>query len=60
MFVVQISFLIVAFLSLISRMLSLVQTTKESQRKPSHCAVCQYVECHLVILIVILPSHATC
>ena len=55
MFVVQISLLIVTFLSLISRILSLMQTTKEVNPHPLHCAICQYMECHLLILILLMP-----
>ena len=55
MFIVQISLLIVTFLSLISRILSLMQPTRRSQPTPSHCAMCQHVERHLLILILPLP-----
>ena len=51
MFVFQISLLAVTFLSLISRILSLMHP--RSQLTPSLCTICQYVECHLLILILI-------
>ena len=55
MFVAQTSLLTVTFLSLIiSRILSLMQTTKRSQPTPSHSTMCQYVECHLLLLILLL------
>jgi hypothetical protein len=50
MLVVQISLLIVTFLSLISRISSLMHS--RSQPTPLHCAMCQYVECHLLILLI--------
>ena len=43
MCIVRMSLLIVTFLSLISRILSLMQTTKEVNPHP--CGMCQYVEC---------------
>ena len=56
MFVVQILLLIVIFLFLISRILSLVQTTQEVNPHPriAPSAMCQHVECHLLILIILL------
>ena len=57
MFVVQISLLIVTFLSLISRIMSLMQSIKEVNPQPSHCAMCQYVKCHLRILLLLLLLH---
>ena len=48
MFVVQISLLIVTFLSSISWNLSLMQTIKELN--PHSRAMCQHVECHLLLL----------
>jgi hypothetical protein len=57
-FVVQISLLIVIFLFLISQMfvikhkcLSLMRSNHQrNQSTPSHCAMCQYVECRLLLL----------
>ena len=51
MFVVQISLLIVKFLSLISRNSIIIASHKRSQPTPSHFAMCQYVECHLLLLL---------
>ena len=42
MFIVQKSLLVVTFLFLISRNLSLMQTTRSSQPTPSHCAMYQH------------------
>ena len=53
MFVVQISLLIVTFLSLISWNLSLMQKHQRSQPTPSHCAMCQHIE-RLVLVLVLL------
>ena len=57
MFVVQISLLIVTFLSLTLQNLSLMQTTQRSRPTPLHCFVCQLVECHLlnIILLLLMP-----
>ena len=46
MFIAQISLPNVTFLTLISWNLSLMHTTKEVNPHPSHCAMCQHVECH--------------
>ena len=54
MFIVQISLLIVTILSLISQILSLMQTTKEVNPHP-HCTMCQHVERHLLLLLLLLP-----
>ena len=54
MFVVQISLPIVTFRSLISRIFVIDATHQRSQPTPSHCALCQYVECHLLILLLLL------
>ena len=43
MFIVQISLLIVTFLSLLAQILSLMQIVKEVNPHP-HCAMCQYAE----------------
>jgi hypothetical protein len=51
MYVVQISFLIVTFLSLINA------NHQGSQPTPLHCNMCQHVECHILILIRILVLH---
>ena len=51
MFVVQISLLIITFLSLISQIVSLTQTTQEVNPHPR---IAQYVECHLLILTLLL------
>ena len=50
--VVQISLLIVTFLSLISQICHVCKPPKK-QPTPSHCAMCQYVESHLLILILL-------
>ena len=50
-FVVQISLLIVTFLSLISQNLSLMQTTKEVNPHPR---IAPYVECRLLIILILL------
>jgi hypothetical protein len=49
MFVVQVSLLIVTFLSLISSDFVIDANHQRSQPTPSHCAMCQYVECRLHI-----------
>ena len=54
MFVVHISLLIVTFLSLISRIFVINANHQRSQPTPSHCDMCQYVECHLLIFILLL------
>ena len=54
MSVVQISFLIVTFISVISRILSVMQTTQEVNHTPSRSVMCQYVECRLLVLILLL------
>jgi hypothetical protein len=53
MFVVQISLLIVTYLSLISHFINYA-IHPSSQPTPSHCTVCQYVDCHLLILNLLL------
>ena len=55
MFVVQISLLIVTFLSLISRIYVINANRQRSQPTPSHCSICQYVECHLLLLLLLRP-----
>ena len=57
MFVVQISLLIVSFLSFISEDLSLMQTTKEVN---PHCTMCQHVECHRLLLLLLLMPLVEC
>jgi hypothetical protein len=59
MFVDQISLLIVTFLSLLSQNLWLMQTIR-SQPTPSHCAMCEYVERHLLILLLLLMPLVEC
>ena len=51
MFVLQISLLIGTFLSLI---LCINESHQRSQPTPSHCAMCQYVECHILLLLLLL------
>ena len=55
MFVGQISLLIVTFLSLISQIFVINANHQRSQPTPLHCAMCEYVECHLLILIILMP-----
>ena len=55
MFAVQISLLIVTFLSLISQFFVIHANHQRSQPTPSHCAMYQYVECQLLILILLMP-----
>ena len=54
MVVVQISLLIVTFLSLISCIFVSNANHQRSQPTPSHSAMFQYVQCHLLILIILL------
>ena len=54
MFVLQISLRVVTSLSLTSRNLSSMQTTQKNQPAPSHCAMCQHADCHLLIPILLL------
>ena len=51
MFVVQISLFIVTFPSLISRIFVINANYQRSQSTPLHCAMCQYVECLLLLLL---------
>ena len=53
MFIVQISLLIVTIFSLISQIMSLMQSTKEVNPHPC-IAPCQYMECHLLIVVVVV------
>jgi hypothetical protein len=53
MFVVQISLLIVTFLSHISQNVTNANHPR-SQPTPSHCAMCQHVECLLLLLLLLL------
>jgi hypothetical protein len=55
MFVVQVSLLIVTCLSLMFMNFVMNANHPRSQPTPSHCAMCQYVECHLLILLHLLP-----
>ena len=56
MFVVQTSLLIVTFLFFMSRNFVINANHQRSQSTPSHYAMCQYVECHLLSS----SSYATC
>jgi hypothetical protein len=56
MFVVQISLSIFTFLSFISQFCQSCKPPKY-QSTPSHCAMCQYVECHLLLLHTIKMLH---
>ena len=51
MFIIQFSLLIVTFLPLISQVFVINANYQRSQPTPSHCAMCQYVECHLLLLL---------
>ena len=51
MFVIQISLLIVTVLSLISRIFVIYANHQRSQPTPTHCAMCQYMKCHLILLL---------
>ena len=53
MFVVQISLLKVTFLSYITKFV-INANHQRSQPTPSHCTMCQHVECHLLILLLFL------
>ena len=53
MFVVQISLLIVTFSSLISQIFVINANYQKIQSTSSHCAMCQYVECHLRSLLLL-------
>ena len=55
MFIVHISLFIVTFLSFVSRILSLMQVTKELNPYRWICATCKYVECHLLLLLLPMP-----
>ena len=54
MLVVQISLLVVTFLSPISQNLSLMYHPR-SQPTPSHYAMCQHVECLLLLMMMMMP-----
>jgi hypothetical protein len=51
MFVFQISLFIVTLLSLISQTIVINAKYPRSQPMPSHCAMCQHVECLLLLLL---------
>ena len=40
--------------------MSLLQTTQEFNPHPSHCAMCQYVDCFLLLLLLLLMSLVEC
>jgi len=54
MFVFQISLFIVTLLSLISQTIVINAKYPRSQPMPSHCAMCQHVECLLLLLLMSL------
>ena len=54
MFLVQISLLIITFLSLVSLIFVIDANHQSSQPTPSHFAMCQYVECHLILLLLFM------
>jgi hypothetical protein len=60
MFIIQISLLIVTFVSLISQILVINANHQRSQPTPSQYTMCQYVECHLLILFLILLPLVEC
>ena len=60
MFIVQISLLIVTFLSFISRNVVINANHQRSQPTPSHCAMCQRVERHLLLLMFLLMPLVEC
>ena len=53
-FVVQISLLTVTFLSLILRIFVINANHQSSRPTPSHCVMCRYVECYLLLLLLLL------
>ena len=59
-FRVQISLLIVTFLSRISRILVINANHQRNQSTPSHYIMCRYVECQLLILIRLLMPLVEC
>jgi hypothetical protein len=60
MFVAQISLLIVTPLSLMSQTFVINANHPRSQPTPSHCAMCQHVECHLLIILLLLLPFVEC
>ena len=58
--VVQISLLIVTFLSLTSQVFVIDANHQRSQPTPLHCAMCQYVEYHLLLLLLLLHPLVEC
>ena len=54
MFVTKISFLIVTFLSLISQIFVIDVNHQRDQLTSSHYAMCQYVECRLILFLLLM------
>ena len=52
--------LIVTFISLIPQNFVVNANYQRGQPTPSHCAMCQYVECHLLIIFLLLLPLVEC